>query len=132
MDTLGKDHIDFLRQCASTPNKVHSSDLPFDDLRKMVDEGLLIQYSRVPVAYAITKIGVQVAKTFGASPELIKLATDYVQSKGYDESAAKGIVEEHGAESILQSQATELRQTGQKEITVPINELGKPEIKYRG
>lgn len=132
MDRLEKKHIDFLRLCAGTPNRTHSSDLPFDDLRKMVDEGLLIQYNRIPVAYAITKVGASVAKTFGASPEIIDLALKYVQSKGFDESAAKGIVEEHGAESILQSQATELRQIGQKEITVPINEQGKPEIKYRG
>lgn len=129
-------HYEFLRQCADKPQKCHSTDTisPLD-LEEMVKDGLLIKYNRLPLAFAITPYGSRVAKNNPdtTSPELVKLAVEYVISRGYSRDAADQIVQEHGAEAILKSQAEErkLTQKGQQEIKVPLNEQGKPEMKFK-
>lgn len=135
MDRLGPLHIAFLQHCAEKSNSIHKSDLPVSELEQMVQEGLLIKYNKPNgLQYCITRAGASVARSYGASPEITKLAVDYVISKGYEQEAAEKIVAEHGAESILMSQAEELKggASGQREVVVPMNEQSKPEIKFRG
>lgn len=129
MDRLGDVHLAFLRECAAKPRSTHLSDLPVEELQQMVDERLLIKYSTRGGSYAITPGGSQFVKTLGASPELKKIAVDFVKSKGFNEEEAIRVVEEHGAERVLKAQ--DPGATGQREIVIPTNEQGKPEIKAR-
>jgi hypothetical protein len=138
MDRLEQKHIDFLRICAEAPNRIHQ--LPEDvsqmDADAMANEGLLIKYNR-PTApqYAIARYGSQFVKEHStASPEMRKLAIAYVMSKieGGSEEDAEKIVNENGVETILRTQAEEMRHGSQREVKVPTNELGAPEIKFRG
>lgn len=137
MDRLGKEHLDFLIQCATSPNKTHSSELPVAELQQMANEGLLIRYGRSEFKYAISKQGSQFVKEQQARgqmihPEIKTLAVKYVVTKGYEEEAAQKIVDEQGANEILRIQAEEMRQGAQKEVKIPTNEKGMPEIKFRG
>src|SRR3954468_11316101 len=125
MERLGPEHIEFLRTCAAKPVRTHSSNLPEKDLDLMAAEGLLISYNRATgKQYAITSVGSQVVKSYGAPENMIKIARDFVISKGYDPEAAAKIVSEHGVETILKSKDEELKTlaSGQREVTVPMDE----------
>lgn len=127
MERLGQQHIEFLQLCAGKPSKIHESDIPLSELQQMVDEGLLIKYnSGVKPKYCATKLGVRLAKSFGASPELIKVAEDFVVSKGYTPEAAKSIVEKYGAEVILKSENN--LDERQREVKIPLDAQGRPQI----
>jgi len=140
MNRLEEKHIEFLRRVASKPNSIHPlGELPMVDADAMAAEGLLIKYNKATGPwYSIGRYGAQYVKdhlTSNDSPELKALAVAYVKSKGYEEEgAAEKIVEREGVETILRSQAEEIRQErqGQKEVSVPMNERGVPEIKFRG
>lgn len=135
MNRLETNHIDFLRKCASQPNRIHGSDLPPEDLAQMTNEGLLLSYNKPSgMMYCITHAGGLVAKSYGESPDLIDIAVKYVISKGYEEEAARKIVSDNGAEHILKSMAAEQKEggTGQREVTLPMSETGVPQIKFRG
>jgi hypothetical protein len=136
MNRLEKHHIDFLRTCAAKPNSIHA--LPLDvlhiDADAMAAEGLLVKYQK-PTGrfYAIARYGAQYVKEISEpGPELTDLAVKYVMSKGFEEDKAKEIVEQHGVNNVLQSQADEMRQGAQREVTIPTNAQGVPEIKYKG
>jgi hypothetical protein len=139
MDRLEQRHIDFLRTCAGSPNKIHS--LPDNvtemEANAMATEMLLIRYNKIPgkAQYAIGRYGAQFVKEgYGAteSPDMIKLAIDYIMGKGYSEAEAMASIGQHGVEKVLEAQAMEMRQGSQREVKVPLNEQGKPEIKFRG
>lgn len=138
MDRIEQKHIDFLRTCAASPNKVHSLPLDIDTMEgdALAQEGLLIKYSKPTGAkYSIGRYGTQYVKeSYGAieSPDMIKLAVDYIIGKGYSEEDAIASVKQHGVEKVLEAQAIEMRQGTQREVKVPINEQGQPEIKFRG
>jgi spore maturation protein SpmB len=135
MNKLEQYHIDFLRVCATKPNNIHAQpeNISSQDADIMCAEGLLIKYTK-PTGrfYAIGRYGAQFIKELGNDTEMTKLAINYVISKGYEESAAQEIVTKEGVESILRTQAEEMKQGTQREVTVPTNALGKPEIKFRG
>lgn len=138
MDRLEERHIDFLRTCATEPNRIHplTENINVIEAEDLVREGLLIKYVRVDgTKYAIARYGAQYVKElYGSndSPDLKKLAIDFVITKGYSEANAIELVEQVGANAILKSQADEMRQNSQREVTIPLNEQGKPEIKYKG
>lgn len=138
MDRLEQKHIDFIRTCAEKPMSIHTLPISISPMEAdaIANEGLLIRYAR-PTGnrYAIGRYGAQFIKEgYGASesPEMKKLAVDFVVSKGYEEPAATKIVAEHGVEYILKSQADELREGTQKEVKIPTNAQGKAEIKFKG
>ncbi len=138
MNKLEAKHMEFLRRVAAKPNSIHPlGDMPIADADAMANEGLLIKYNKSTGPwYSIGRYGAQYVKehlTAGDSPELKALAIAYVKSKGYEEEgAAEKIVEHEGVDLILRSQAEEIRQErqGQKEVSIPMNEQGKPEIKF--
>lgn len=123
MERLGQVHIDFLRKCAADSGHTHKPEgIKKDELELMVSEGLLIAYNRGSYfEYAITQNGGKVAATFGDSPELVKIAVEYVMSKGYSDEAAEKIVKDYGAEHILKSKAAEDKGDGegQREVKAP-------------
>src|SRR6266404_4429685 len=105
MNKLEKEHMDFLRVCAAGANSIHPipKNVLLADAEMMAAEGLLISYSKpTGYHYAIAQYGAQFVKESGVSesPEMRKLAVDFVISKGYDEEAAEAIVSEHGIETI--------------------------------
>lgn len=138
MNRIEQRHIEFLRLCASNSNKVQPlpADVPIMEADALVTEGLLIKYNKPNGPhYAIGRYGSQYVKeTYSApeSPDMKKLAVDFVVSKGYEPEAAETIVENNGVEVILNSQAEELRKGTQREVTVPMNEQGLPQIKFKG
>lgn len=138
MNKLEQKHINFLRSCAAKPNSIHAlpKEVDFMDADAMAKEGLLVKYNKpTGPQYAIGRYGAQFVKEgFGVSisPEMTKLAVDYVTTKGYTKEAAEKVVIENGVELILQSQAEEMRRGTQREVVVPLNDQGKPEIKYKG
>lgn len=137
MDRLEEKHLEFLRLCASQPNKIHESDLPPAELDQMANEGLLIRYGGVKVRYCISKYGVKLVKDMIARKELVdpkakEQALDYVKSKGYEKAVAEKIVEDHGAEVILKSKSEESALETQREVKIPTNAQGKPEMKFKG
>ena len=140
LQTLGPKHIEFLRKVASKPNSIHPlGTMNQADADAMAHEGLLIKYAKAAgPMYAIGRYGAQYVKEHGAvkpdeSPEMKALAIAYVKDKGYtDEGVAEKIVAEQGVEKILFTQAEEIRQGRQREVTIPLNEQGKPEIRYKG
>lgn len=140
LQTLGPKHVEFLRKVASKPNSIHPlGDMNQADADAMANEGLLIKYAKAAgPMYAIGRYGVQYVKEHGMAnpndiPEMVKLAVDYVKSKGYtEEGAAEKIVEQEGVEKILLTQAEELRNSRQREVSIPLNEQGKPEIRFKG
>ena len=142
MNRLEDEHIQFLRQCAEKPLKVHESDLPIEDLDQMVKESLLIKYgSGVRTKYSISRFGVQYVKERLSTkdapvlPEMRAAAVKYVMSKGHDEKAADAIISEWGVPYLLESEARETRafsqHVGQRDVVVPRNEQGVPEIRFR-
>ena len=132
MKRLEQKHIDFLRKCAGA-NTTQVPDEPIDkaDLDQMVKEGLLIEYRGIETRYTVTQNGSRFARDFGASPELEKIAIEYVKSKGYSQEAAEKIVKENGAEVILKSKQQEDGPTeGQRGLRVPTDDMGKPAMKF--
>lgn len=136
MDRLGDKHIKFIKKCATDDKHTHLPDdiIPKDELNLMVSEGILIEYVGTPTKYAVTRQGSALAASFSLeTPELKNIAIEFVKSKGYNQADAESIVKEHGAEHILKSKVAEdkLDRKGQREVTVPSNEQGKHEIKFR-
>ncbi len=136
MDKLEKEHMDFLRVCAGKPNSTHPlpENVSLFDAEMMAAEGLLISYHKsTGTHYAIGRYGTQFVKEsgFSESPEMKKLAVDYVITKGYETEAAESIVAEHGVEKILGTQAEEIRAGAQREVKIPVNERGEVEVKFR-
>ncbi len=135
MNKLEAKHMEFLRRVASKPNSIHPlGDFPVAEADAMAAEGLLVKYNKATGPwYSIGRYGAQYVKEHlvgGDSPEMRKLAEAYVVSKGYTEEAAVEIVDREGVETILRSQAEEMRQGTQKEVQIPMNEQGKAEIKF--
>ena len=136
MDKIEQNHLDFLRKCAGKPNSIHELDetITQADADQMAQEGLLIRYNKpLGPMYCIGRYGSQYVKEAGQpGVEMTKLAVKYVVSKGYSEEAAVVIVADNGVDTILKSQAEEMRQGTQREVKVPMNAQGNPEIKFRG
>lgn len=142
MNRLEDKHIEFLRQCAEKPLKVHESDLPIEDLDQMVKENLLIKYGAgLRNKYSISRYGTQYVKERLSTkdapvlPEMRAAALKYVMSKNYDEADANDLIAEWGVPYLLDAEAKEMRafsqQVGQKDVAIPMNAQGKPEIKFR-
>lgn len=136
MDRLGDVHIKFIKKCAAHDKNTQVPDdiIPKSELDLMVTEGILIEYNGTPNRYTVTRNGAALASSLSIeSPELNKIAVEFVKSKGYEQDAAESIVKEHGAEYILKSKAEETKgdRRGQSEVMVPSNEQGKHEIKFR-
>lgn len=129
MERLGPVHILFLRQLAANDKQTHlaPTSIKQDELNQMVLEGLLIEYVG-PAAkrYTVTQLGARLAQSYGDSPELEKIAIEFVMSKGYNQEDAAKIVKDHGSEVILRTKRVdEGGGSGQKEINMK-SEGGKP------
>lgn len=137
MERLEQKHIDFLRTCAASPNRVHSlpEGIDQEDANQLANEGLLVKYNKaLGPQYSIARYGAQFVKEFGATetPEMRKLAVDYVVSKGYSPDAAEEIVTREGVGTILYSQAEELRKGNQREVQPPTDANGNVKMQYKG
>lgn len=136
MNRLENQHIEFLRICANAPNQIHPKppNVSAEDLNQMVQESLLIPYFKpAGTMYAISKNGSSVIKSMNTpSVEMRHLARQYVLSKGVPEEYVDGVIDQHGVENILKSQAEEMNNGRQKEVNIPTNEFGAREIKFRG
>ena len=143
MNRLEDKHVVFLKQCADKPQKTHESDLPVEDLEQMVKESLLIKYGGVTNRYSISRYGTQYVKERISNgkdvgpvlPEMRAAAVKYVMSHGHDKQNAEALVDEWGVNYLLEAQAKEVRANqqvvGQRDIQIPRNEQGVPEIRFR-
>ena len=133
---MNKAQIELLKRCAAKPNSIHEpGEASITDADQLANEGLLIKYNKpLGPMYSIGRFGAQYVKenfSPNGSPEMRKLALAYVVGKGYSEEQAEEIVDTEGVEKILLTQAEELRSGTQREVQVPLNERGEPEIKFR-
>lgn len=137
MERIEQKHVDFLKLCADTPNRIHKVPEGMDpaDASALSVEGLLIQYNKPGGAqYAITGDGSRFIQSFGATdtPEMVKLAVAYVMTKGYDEEAAQTIVKDNGCAIILKSQVEEESGNRQREVKLPTDANGNTRMQFRG